>query len=488
MWLTRLPVCRQSHRTQNMKGWHILVVEDETFLRKSLGQFCEQQGSEVSLAANLAEAMALLQADTFDVALLDIHLPDGNGLEFFKSGAIPSTTGVVVMTAEGGVRAAVEAIQHGAGDFLTKPFELETLPLVLSRLRRERSRQRLEDFKTGQEPDSAPTLFMGKRLHAIEQQMAKILDAERRLSHRLPPILLEGETGTGKSTLARWLHHKGPRASTALVEINASALPESLAEAELFGHERGAFTDARKERIGLFEAADSGTLFIDEIASLALPIQAKILTAIEDGQIRRIGSNHPRHVNIRLIAASVVPLRQMVDDKLFREDLYHRLNLLHLRIPALREFPEDLPALAQHILDQQRKRYRMPTASITPDGIQRLMAYTWPGNVRELQHEIERELIFAESGKISFANLPQRAGAHHAEPQPSDHAGTAADAPATLLNPAWNLPESGFEFEKALEQLTQAVIQTALRLNDDNASAAARQLGVSRDFIRYRLK
>lgn len=457
-------------------GKSVLLLDDETLLRKGLCSYLEQQGAETWPAGSLAEARNLLADQQFDFALLDIHLPDGNSLDLFDDPGFDRTTVVVVMTGQGGVATAIKAIKAGAHDYLSKPVEPEAIPLLFHRLSRERSRQRIDQFQREARSRLGSSLFIGQRLDAVQQQLDKILKADQRLGTALPPVLIEGETGTGKSTLARWLHQNGPRANEAFIEINCSTLPESMAESELFGHQKGAFTDARSERMGLLEAASGGSLFLDEIASLPLNLQAKVLTAIEDRRIRRLGANRSREVDVRLITASIVPLRQLVEQGKFREDLFHRLNLLTLRIPPLREFPADLPQLAGHILDSLRKRYLQPEIQLSKKARQRLLTYSWPGNVRELMHELERELVFADDHHIHLHNLKSTAEIPPERPDSS-----------SLLNPLFELPESGFRFEEALNDLTQKVIHSALQAENNNVSAAARRLGVPRDFIRYRL-
>jgi DNA-binding NtrC family response regulator len=453
----------------------ILLLEDETLLRKSLGRLLENLGAEVYTAKNLAEARSVMTGVELDFALLDIHLPDGHSIELMQNPGFSATTAVVVMTAESSVKGAVDAIRAGARDYLSKPFDPDELPMVLMRAAREQARLRRDEFERESRRSPDASLFMGKRLHAIRRQLDKILEADARIRGTLPPVLIEGETGTGKSTIARWLHENGPRSDAPLIEINCSTLPESLAEAELFGHEKGAFTDARKERIGLFEAADGGTLFLDEISSLAPALQAKVLTAIEDHRIRRVGGNTLRQLNVRLVAASLYPLKSLVEKGEFREDLYHRLNLLHISLPALRRFPDDLPELAEHLMEHLRRRYRQPNASLSTLGKERLLNYNWPGNIRELQHELERHLIFSEDGRLDLEHL--------ACPQTPESVGSTA-----LLNPLWSIPKEGYLFEEELHQLTKSVLQRALSEENGNVSAAARRLGVSRDFVRYRLE
>ncbi|MCL4159259.1 UNVERIFIED_CONTAM: hypothetical protein GTU68_020756, partial [Idotea baltica] len=227
----------------------------------------------------------------------------------------------------------------------------------------------------------------------MKEKLDLILAADRRLEAKLPPVLIEGETGTGKSTLAKWLHAKGPRRSKELVVVNCAALPENLAESELFGHEKGSFTDAKEKRIGLFEAADGGTLFLDEIGSLSPALQAKVLVTVEEGTVRRVGASREVVVDVRLVAASNRDLRDLCEAGHFREDLFHRLNLLQVKIPPLRERPNDIVMLAEYLAKGIARRYRLDDISFSAKGRAQLMAHSWPGNIRELAHEIERAII-----------------------------------------------------------------------------------------------
>jgi DNA-binding NtrC family response regulator len=266
------------------------------------------------------------------------------------------------------------------------------------------------------------------------------------------------------------IHERGPRADEPFIEVNCSALPEHLIESELFGHERGAFTDAREARIGLFEAAGSGTLLLDEISSLPLAAQAKLLTAIERRVIRRVGSNRELSVSARIIAASLEDLERKAAEQSFRPDLYHRLHVLRMDMPPLRRRPGDILPLAHHLLDALKRRYRLPDASISEEGARRLVNHAWPGNVRELDHELERELVLGAGGALEFAAL----------------AGTDRRLPLAAedwLNPNWRIPEEGFSIEEAALRL----IHLALEQTGGNLSGAARLLGVNRDYLRYRL-
>ena len=448
-------------------GTEILVLEDDAPLRKRLAAYLRSLGADVSEAALLAEARHLLRELRFAFALVDLHLPDGEALELLREGAFSENTGVVVMTAFGGVRKAVEAIRLGAGDYLAKPFEPEELPLVFHRCRNIQNAARRDEYRASETASEADRFFFGQSLAATQAQLATIIATDQRLEHRLPPVLIEGETGTGKSMLARWLHQQGPRSGRPLITINCAALPENLAESELFGHERGAFTDAKRARIGLFEAADGGTLFLDEIGSLAPATQAKVLTAVDEGDIRRLGGTREITVDVRLIAASNRPLGELVRAGVFREDLYHRLDLLRVALPPLRERGTDIVALARHLLSRIALRHRLTGLAITPAGELRLLAQPWRGNVRELAHEIERAVIFGGGRPLDFAHLGV----------------TAAPAAGSWRNPAWRLPESGF----SLDAVTNELVAEALRDTGDNVSAAARRLGVTREFLRYRV-
>ena len=456
----------------DLKGSSILIVEDEALLRKRLAAQLERLGADVTNAGTLAAARQLAANLSVDFVLLDVNLPDGQGTDLLKAKTFPEGTGVIVMTADGGVSGAVEAMRLGAVDYLVKPFEPAELPLVIARARRAMQAARIDEHRCGDVRRSGEGFFFGDSLAPLERQLEKILTADRRMEKRLPPVLIEGETGTGKTTIARLAHHRGPRASQPLVEMNCSALPDTLAESELFGHERGAFTDARTARIGLLEAANGGTLFLDELPSLSLALQAKVLKVLEDQRIRRLGGNREIPVDVRVIAATHRDLKELIASGQFRADLYHRLDLYRLRIPPLRERCEDILKLAELLMERLCQRHRLPPKTITPAGRQRLRAYPWPGNVRELSHELERAIVFEEGSELSFAHLAGGGG------------GTAALAdPADWFSSAFTFPADGFLLEEEIDRL----IQHALKQSGNNVSAAARLLGVSRDYLRYRL-
>jgi DNA-binding NtrC family response regulator len=475
-----------------IQGASVLVLEDDGLLRRQLVAYLERAGADVTGVANVAGARAALESLAFDFALLDVHLPDGLGTDLLKEDRFGANTSVVVMTAEGGVAGAVDAMRLGALDYLTKPFEPGELPLVFQRVRRRRQTERLEEFRRDDETPRDDEFVFGSALAGLRAQLDRILAADVRMQTALAPVLILGETGTGKTSVARWLHARGPRSARPLVEVNCSALPESLAESELFGHERGAFTDARAARLGLFEAADGGTLFLDEMASLSLPLQAKVLTAIEDRRIRRVGGNKPIPVDVRVVAAANRDLKELAAEGRFREDLYHRLDLFRLTIPSLRDRRADIVPLAQALMRRASRRHRLQPREITAEGRQRLEAYAWPGNVRELAHELERALVF-EDGPLSFVHLApmtasSRSGALELAP-PGDVVGpggglASAGIGADWFNPGYRFPEEGFLLDAAILRLVSHAVKQA----GGNVSAAARLLGVSRDVVRYRLE
>ncbi len=454
--------------TKLLSGLNLLIIEDEALLRRQIGAELDALGAEVTGVGTVKAARQALAESAFDFAMLDISLTDGRGTVLLQEKVFSPNTGVIVMTADGGVASVVECMRLGALDYLVKPFDPAELPLVIARARRTRQDARLAEHR--RDSEEAGGLFFGRSLAELEGRLKRILEADNRMQERLPPVLIEGETGTGKTAIARWLHHQGPRASQPLVEINCPAVPEGLAESELFGHERGAFTDARTARMGLFEAASGGTLFLDELASLSLGLQAKVLKVIEDGRIRRVGGTREIPVEVRVIAATHRDLRQSVQAQQFREDLLHRLDLYRVQIPPLRSRGNDIVQLAELLLQRLAIRHRLPAKSISQAARQRLLSYAWPGNVRELAHELERAIVFETGEELELEPLGLHGAAPPAEPQ-------------GWFNPGFRFPEQGFELEKATGQL----IDHALKQTNNNVSAAARLLGVTRDYLRYHL-
>ena len=455
-----------------LKGASILILEDELLLRKHLVAVLEQQDADVTAIGTVDEARRVVGSLSFDFALLDLHLPDGLGTDLLKEGIFSPNTAVIVCTAEGGIKSAVEAIKNGAQDYLLKPIDPSVLPMILKKAKTSTQSARLVEHERRNPNKTGEQIYFGDALSDFKNKLEKITAVDERLGSQLPPVLIHGETGTGKTSIARWLHHNGPRRDSQLVEVNCPALPENLAESELFGHERGAFTDAKSARMGLFEAANGGTLFLDELPSLSLGIQAKILKTIEDRSIRRLGGNREIEVDVRIIAASNQDLGQAVKKGKFRDDLHHRLSLFLLTIPPLRDRGGDILKLAKHLLEKLCKRHQVKTKPISTKGQARLLSHPWRGNVRELNHEIERTIVFEDGDEWEFLSLPAS--------NENNNNGNNNE----LINEKFNFPKEGFSLEETIGR----IIQHAITQSGGNVSAAARLLDVPRDYIRYRQK
>lgn len=453
-------------------GLSVLILEDEALQRKRLQMALERLDAEVTVAPTVEAARQFLKQLSFDFALLDVNLPDGLGTDLIREKLFGTSTGVIVMTADADIAGAVEAMKLGALDYLVKPFDTAEMTIVISRTRRAKQSKRIEEHLRDSRNEDG--FFFGESLAPLRLRLEKIIAADRRMETDLPPVLIVGETGSGKTTIARWLKENGPRADCPLVEVNCSALPESLAESELFGHEKGAFTDAKSSRLGLFEAANGGALFLDELPSLSLGLQAKILKVIDDNRIRRVGGNKEISVDVRIIAATNRDLREEVAAGRFREDLFHRLDLYRLAIPPLRTRSEDIVRLAETLIAGLCRKHRLNPRTISESGRKRLQGHAWPGNVRELAHELERAIVFDDSDRLDFASLSTS--------DPLTVAGGQIDE-SEWFNERFRFPPDGFSLEDGINR----IIKRALSQTNDNVSAAARLLGVSRDYVRYRL-
>jgi DNA-binding NtrC family response regulator len=453
-----------------LKGKEILLLEDDTFLSKRLVAQLERAEAEVTSCTCIEEAKEVLKSLSFDFALMDLNLSDGESLELLRDQAIPSNTIVILMTAEGGIQSAVEAMRLGATDYLSKPFDIEEIPLLFLKSEKQRKNQRLIQHSLEKRREKTANLYFEGSFADDLFQLSKVTEVDQRLSNDLPPILIDGPTGSGKSTYAKWIHDNGPRQDAPFVAINCSAIPDNLVESELFGHEKGAFTDAKNARIGLFEAADHGTLFLDEIASLSREAQAKLLLALENKIIRRVGGTKEIKVDVRIIGAANQDLRKMIAEGSFREDLFHRLDLLRINIPPLANRGKDIVGLAEHLLVFLANKYKLALPLICAESKKLLVANPWTGNIRELIHELERSVILTEPGDALEIRTNQ-----------SVHAISNTD---DWLNENFSFPESGFDLEKEIIRL----IQMAIAQTDGNISEASRLLGVPRDYIRYRLK
>ncbi len=449
-------------------GQHLLIIEDETLLGDELGRHFKRQGYRVELATTIQQARhKLLQQKLAPLLVIsDMNLPDGNGLDLLEE--VREMTGAsewLFLTAYGSVPESVRALQLGAYDFLEKPCDLARLDLVVASARRSALAQRhLQQQRSVQTQRYAIDAFVGSSPAA--QQTRTML---RRLSEvAFSSLVISGETGTGKGLAAKILHHADARADSPFVALNCAALPRDLLESELYGHEAGAFTGAGKSRCGLFEQADGGTLFLDEIGEIPLELQSKLLRAIEDKTIRRLGSGTEIEVDIQIIAAGNRNFAREVAEGRFRNDLYHRLSLFELKLPSLRERKEDLQELVPMLINEFNAKSNRRVTKISSQVWQQLNRHDWPGNVRELRNVIERCVLFAEDKNLPLQWLQLETS------QPPVKTGTGNNL---------TIPLDG---SMNLDAMERHIIQTALQRCNNNTTAAARMLGTSREKLRYR--
>jgi two-component system response regulator AtoC len=450
-----------------MAGRRVLIVDDEALIRWSLAERLRADGHEILEASSVAEAIEQA-AFGVDLALLDFTLPDGNGLEILRHlrDADPDTL-VMMLSAHKGVETVVESVKGGAFDYVTKPFELEDVALRVGRaLETTRLRRELRTLRGSLARPFSPVSVIGE-----SEPMQRIKTLVRKIATSPgSTVLITGESGTGKDLIAKVVHYSSDRAARPFLNITCSALPETLLESELFGHERGAFTDARQQKRGLLEQADDGTVFLDEIGEMTPALQAKLLRFLEEKTFRRVGGASDVHVDVRVIAATNQQLEDAVRTGKFRGDLYYRLNVLRIEIPPLRERTEDIPLLAQHFVEVYAREFKRKVPVMSAETVRGLQAYTWPGNVRELRNLIERAVLLTEDGSV----------------RPSDfgtiHGPAMADPDTTRA--AFELPAGGVN----LEEVERNLVIQALERAGGNQTRAATLLGLHRDQIRYRIE
>jgi two-component system response regulator AtoC len=453
----------------------LLLVDDEAVLARHLVTLLTHEGYEVHHAGTLAEAHRIVGATPVDAALLDLRLPDGSGLDLLSTllNADPGLP-VIMMTAYGSVADAVQAIKTGAADYVQKPFEPDEICVKLEHaLRAARQRREISYYR---ERGAATGTILGES--ATAERLRQLVDRVARSTtgpgSPAPTVLLLGETGSGKGHVARALHTAGGRRAGPFIEVNCTALPETLVEAELFGYEKGAFTDAKTARAGLLETAEGGTLFLDEIGHISPALQSKFLKVIEEKIVRRVGANASRKVDVQIVAATNRDLEAAVRLGEFREDLFQRLRVAVIRIPPLREREGDAVLLARGFLAESCRRYAVPPRQLSRAAEAAIAQHAWPGNVRELANTMERIALFSDN-----------------DPVPAEDLGLST-APLSIgrVTPAPS-GEVEIEFPKhglSLEAVERALIMRALQEAAGNQSAAARLLGISRDTLRYRLE
>jgi two-component system response regulator PilR (NtrC family) len=446
----------------------VLIVDDERSLVEFLTVLCAGEGYDCATALSYKEAHERLAERAPDVVLCDIMMPDGNGLDLLREMvALPEPPAVIMMTAFTDTATAIEAMKRGASDYLAKPFDVEELKVILTKA--------LGTRRLAAENDYLRTQLAGRyRFENIvgrSPRMQEVFKLVERVARTSSTVLIQGESGTGKELIARAIHHSSPRKDERFLSINCGAMPESLLESELFGHERGAFTGAVRDKKGLFQEANRGTIFLDEIGDMSTTMQVKLLRALQDRVVRRVGGNVEEPVDVRIIAATNQDLEDRIARGEFREDLFYRINVLPIRLPPLRDRREDIPILVDHFLRKFAEPTGMPARRISPHALRLLEAYQWPGNVRELENLIERAVALSSSPMIGVTDFPENLAAGGSR--------TAAEI---------SLPEDGLDLEAYLDRLRSELMRRALERAGGVQTQAAELLRMSFRSFRYYAK
>ncbi|MEB2284116.1 MAG: hypothetical protein B6D46_02400 [Polyangiaceae bacterium UTPRO1] len=450
-----------------MEKRKVLIVDDEPGVRESVRMVLKDQYDAV-LASSGEEALEMLSDVQPDLVMLDVLMPGLDGLAVLerikeRDQRIP----VLMLTATKTVKTAVTAMKLGAFDYVTKPFDVEELLILVERATRDAARNaELESLRWEVGRRYSPDNIIGH-----SPQMQKIFRTIGMVAPLKTTVLVTGESGTGKELIAKALHYQSPRAAKALVTLNCAAIPENLLESELFGHERGSFTDAVTKKLGQFELADQGTIFLDEIGELAPALQAKLLRVIEQGEFMRVGGKQAIHVDVRIIAATNRDLEQAMRDGTFRSDLYYRLNVVSLHLPPLRERPEDLPLLIKHFIATKSAQLGIREKHLSPEAVDALLRYSWPGNVREIENVIERILVLSDHEPIGLEDLPEQVRTGRVE---------TSTIQQLVLRREKSLTDAVDDFERE-------IIRTALQHVEFNQTRAAELLGTTRRILKYRM-
>ena len=437
----------------------ILVIDDEPNLRELLRIVLEGEGYEVREAASYAEGETMLASERFALVICDIFLPDGNGLDLVRAyRPTHANTQFVVVTAHTTPAHALSALREGAVEYLSKPFDVEELKLIVAR-------------QMSKPSGGGPSISGYQQFIGQSRAMWTILERVPQIASSDATVLITGASGTGKELVARAIHAASPRASSLFVPVNCGALPEGLLESELFGHMRGSFTGAVRDKRGLMQEASGGTLFLDEVGEIAPNTQVKLLRALQEKQIRPVGHNREVPVDVRIIAATNQDLSQLVGEGRFREDFYYRINVIHLEVPLLRERREDIPELARHFVERACSRLDVPIKQLHRDAMAVLESYAWPGNVRELENVMERIVAMEPSRLITVSVLP-----------PSILGANALGGPSAL---SMTLPEGGLDLEAHVDAIRRELMRQALERCAGVQKDAARELHMTYRAFRY---
>jgi two-component system response regulator AtoC len=446
----------------------ILVVDDHDSLRKGLVRALSNAGHDVDEAGNGTLAIERLQEGQYDVVLTDLRMGGADGMDVLRTTrSIQPNAAVILMTAFGSIHTAVEAMKIGAFDFVQKPFEIEEMEMKIDKaIELRHLRSQVEILRNEQQE-----VYDFDRIVGASGALQHVLSIVKKVARSNSTVLVRGETGTGKELIAGAIHHNSPRANRAFVKVNCAALQENLLESELFGHEKGSFTSADKQRIGRFEQADGGTLFLDEVGDMSPSTQAKILRVLQEHEFERLGGTRTLRVDVRLIAATNRNLTQMVADGRFREDLFYRLNVVSVEMPPLRDRKEDIPALADFFTRRFANELKKRIDGIESEALKVLMRHNWPGNIRELENVIERAVLLADGGAVGVGDL------QIGEPTPSS---SASGDRATAVR----IPPTGI----ALEEIERQAVVEALRMSNWVQKDAAELLGISPRVMNYKIK
>ena len=445
----------------------ILIVDDEAFIRENLERILAEDGYRPISTASPEEAIQIVGEEEISLVLLDLNLGGSSGLDVLRTmREVDPEILVIIITGYGTVESAVEALKIGAYDYIKKPFKADAIHLIVKlALETQNLRRKVRHLSK----DAAGINMVGTSpaLLQIFQQIREVA------KHETATVLVTGDSGTGKELVASAIHNLSPRSEQPFVEINCGSLPFNLLETELFGHERGAFTDAKNRKIGLFEQADSGTIFLDEIGEMDLSLQVKLLRVLEDRKIRRLGGTRNIDINVRIIAATNAELKTAIEHKAFREDLYYRLNVFPIHIPPLRERREDIPHLLGHFLQRFCREFNKPMKGFSRDALDLMTRYHWPGNVRELRNVVERICIMHNVEQIESAHLPREIW---------------GEAPQSELPFNYEIPPEGIVLEDVVGQVEKNLVAKAFRITGGNVAKTARILNVPRGTLRYKLE
>jgi len=453
----------------NTSGKRILIIDDEKNMRHMLQVMLNKEGYFTETAADGIEGLNMMEKEEFDFILCDLKMPNMDGMTFLERSKerYPEKT-FIMMSAYGTVDIALEAMKAGAYDYISKPFKTDEVLLTLKKAE-ERERLREENIILQDKIKKIEQRYSFENIVARSEAMAYVFDLVRRVADHKTTVLITGESGTGKELIARAIHSRGPRNSESLVNINCGGIPENLLESELFGYKKGAFTDAVKDKPGLFKEADKGTIFLDEIGELPTSLQVKLLRVLQEEEITPLGSTETDKIDVRVIAATARDLQMEVEEGRFREDLFYRINVMTIHLPPLRERRGDIPLLVGYFIDIFNKKLDKNIEGLTSESMPILMGYSWPGNIRELENVLERSILLAQGRWITPAELPS----------------TITTGRHTFSS---SKPEHTLSIKKASRQLERNLIEKALKITDGNRTQAAKILEISRPILISKIK